>query len=110
MLEREKVCRVTGVDRSEHLIASHIKPWRSSENNEKIDPENGLMLTPTIDHLFDKGFVSFENNGELILSDMADRSTMKKLGVIGRVDNTFAPQISSDKKYYLSWHRENLLL
>ena len=104
------MCRVTGVDKSEHLIASHIKPWRSSKNTEKLDPENGFMLTPTIDHLFDKGFISFENNGELILSNNADRSVMNKLGVIDRPEQIYVPTISSDKKYYLGWHRDNILL
>jgi len=110
LLAREKVCRVTGVDKSEHLVASHIKPWRSSENAEKVDPENGFMLTPTIDHLFDKGFISFENNGELILSDNADRSSMRKLGVIERLEKIYVPAMSTDKKHYLQWHRENILL
>jgi len=110
LLTREKMCRVTGVEKAEHLVASHIKPWRSSETAEKIDPENGFMLTPTIDHLFDKGFISFENTGELILSDIADQSSMIKLGVIDRTENICMPTMSSDKKHYLGWHRDNILL
>jgi len=110
LLSREKMCRVTGVSNSEHLIASHIKPWRSSDNSEKIDPENGFMLTPTIDHLFDKGFLGFENNGQLILSDRSDRMIMNKLGVIDRAEKVYIPTISADKKQYLEWHRENILL
>ena len=43
--------------RVEHLVASHTKPWRDSTNEERLDGENGLLLTPTIDHLFDKGFI-----------------------------------------------------
>jgi len=50
----ERACRVTKVERREHLIASHIKPWRDSANDERLSGENGLLLTPTIDHLFDK--------------------------------------------------------
>ena len=110
LLHRERICRVTGVQKSEHLIASHIKPWRCSENHEKIDPENGFMLTPSIDHLFDKGFISFEDSGELIVSDNADRETMEKIGVINRKDKVRIPTISLDKKYYLNWHRDNILL
>jgi putative restriction endonuclease len=53
---------VTRVERREHLIAGHIKPWRDGSNDERLNGENGLLLTPTIDHLFDKGFISFENN------------------------------------------------
>ncbi|MEX0733253.1 MAG: HNH endonuclease signature motif containing protein [Steroidobacteraceae bacterium] len=53
----ERACRITGVNRPEHLIASHCKPWRDCESNdERLDGENGLLLTPTVDHHFDCGF------------------------------------------------------
>jgi len=49
------------VDRPEHLRASHCKPWCDCESNEeRLNGENGLLLTPSIDHLFDRGFISFE--------------------------------------------------
>ena len=54
----ERACRVTKVDRLEHLRASHIKPWRRATNDQRLDGENGLLLTPSIDHLFDRGFVN----------------------------------------------------
>jgi HNH endonuclease len=58
----ESKCRVTGVDRIEHLIASHCKPWRDcGSNQERLDGENGLLLTPSIDHLFDRGFITRES-------------------------------------------------
>jgi hypothetical protein len=47
----ERRCRITGVERIEHLRASHCKPWRDSDDAERLDGENGLLLTPTIDHL-----------------------------------------------------------
>jgi hypothetical protein len=49
----EHACRITGVDREEHLRASHCKPWRDATNEERLDGENGLLLTPSMDHLFD---------------------------------------------------------
>ena len=55
VLLHERRCRVTGVDRLPHLVASHCKPWRDSSNEERLDGENGLLLTPSIDHLFDRG-------------------------------------------------------
>ena len=73
----EHFCRVTRVDRPEHLIASHIKPWRESDNRERLFEGNGLLLTPTIDHLFDRGFISFENDGELLISPVAHEESMK---------------------------------
>lgn len=68
----ENRCRLTDVANTAHLIASHIKPWRHSNNNERLDGNNGLLLTPTVDHLFDKGFISFEDDGTLLISPVAD--------------------------------------
>jgi putative restriction endonuclease len=64
----ESACRITGVSNPVHLVASHCKPWRDATNEERLNGENGLLLTPSIDHLFDRGFIGFENNGELIIS------------------------------------------
>jgi putative restriction endonuclease len=105
----EHFCRITRVDRSEHLIASHIKPWRESNNHERLFEGNGLLLTPTIDHLFDRGFISFENNGELLISPVAHQESMNKMGVItNRIVNVggFAEQ----QKEFLEFHRTKLFL
>ncbi|PCJ83201.1 MAG: HNH endonuclease [Thiotrichaceae bacterium] len=110
LLRREHRCRITGVDKSEHLIASHIKPWRSSNNDERLDPENGFMLTPTIDHLFDKGFISFENDGGILLADVADRDAMERMGVIGEDVPTNVGHLRDGQKQYLDWHRTSILL
>ena len=110
LLVREPKCRITGVDKPEHLIASHIKPWRSASNEERLDPDNGFMLTPTIDHLFDKGFISFENNGSILLADVADRAAMEKMGVIGEGAPTNVGNIRDNQKTYLEWHRDSILL
>jgi len=55
----EDHCRITGVSNIKHLRASHIKPWSASTNDEKLDGFNGLLLSPHVDHLFDRGFISF---------------------------------------------------
>ena len=52
----ERTCRITKVDMT-HLIASHIKPWRESDNDERLSAGNGLLLTPSVDHLPDRGFI-----------------------------------------------------
>ena len=54
VMQIEHRCRITGVEKTIHLVASHCKPWRDSTNEERLDGENGLLLTPTIDHLFDR--------------------------------------------------------
>jgi putative restriction endonuclease len=105
----EHFCRVTRVDRPEHLIASHIKPWRESDNHERLFEGNGLLLTPTIDHLFDRGFISFENSGELLISPVAHEESMNKMGVttdhVINVGGFAEPQ-----KEFLEFHRTKVFL
>ncbi|MGN0031668.1 MAG: HNH endonuclease [Candidatus Gastranaerophilaceae bacterium] len=55
-------CPITLVSDDRLLIASHIKPWAKSNEDEKIDPYNGFMFTPNIDLLFDRGFITFTND------------------------------------------------
>ena len=109
LLSIEHACRVTGVDNPAHLIASHTKPWRDSNNDERLDPENGLMLTPTIDHLFDRGFISFENNGDLIISPVSHQESMHKMGLPDNHQLNVG-EFTDGQKYYLNWHRDSILL
>jgi predicted restriction endonuclease len=105
----ETHCRVTGVNRPEHLIASHCKPWRDSDNAERLDGENGLLLTPSIDHLFDRGFISFENGGELLVSPVAHEVSLRKMGVpVGQRVNVGG--FSQGQRRYLEFHRESVFL
>jgi putative restriction endonuclease len=62
----ESQCRLTGVNDRSFLIASHIKPWKDCANDERLDGNNGLMLAPHIDKLFDRGWISFRDNGDLL--------------------------------------------
>jgi putative restriction endonuclease len=104
----ERACRITKVERMEHLVASHVQPWRDSSNDQRLDGENGLLLTPTVDHLFDKGFISFEDSGQLIVSPVADPKSLKRMGVdsVGRVN---VGAFSQGQRRYLEFHRENVL-
>lgn len=105
----EHFCRVTRVDRPEHLIASHIKPWRESDNRERLFEGNGLLLTPTIDHLFDRGFISFENGGELLVSPVAHKDSLNKMGIItDRVVNVGS--FAEPQKEFLEFHRTKVFL
>jgi hypothetical protein len=81
----ERRCRITGVDNPIHLVASHCKPWRDSTNEERLTGENGLLLTRSIDHLFDRdrGFIGFEDSGRLVISPVGhlpseDRTSLLK--------------------------------
>src|SRR5215469_9827436 len=81
VMQIERRCRITGVQKTAHLVASHCKLWRDSTNEERLDGENGLLLTPSIDHLFDRGFIGFENDGSLIISPVAHRPSLERMGI-----------------------------
>lgn len=110
VLAIEKACRVTGVNRAEHLVASHCKPWRDCEKaHERLDGENGLMLTPSIDHLFDRGFITFENSGHLAISPTANLVSLNRMGI---ATNSLVNvgSFSDGQKDYLDFHREHVFL
>lgn len=100
----ERGCRLTGVTDPAHLRASHIKPWRVSNDREKIDGYNGLLLTPHFDHLFDRGYITFMNNGDLVTSGKLDGS-IKVLWKIDRKVNVGG--FNSEQVVYLAHHREH---
>lgn len=105
----EKRCRVTGVGNPTHLVASHCKPWRDATNDERLDGENGLLLTPSIDHLFDRGFIGFEDNGRLIISPVAHRPSLERMGI--RTDEPInVGAFTSGQKAFLHFHRNAILL
>jgi hypothetical protein len=102
-------CRITLVDRPEHLRASHIKPWRDSSNQERLNGENGFLLTPSIDHLFDRGFISFEDNGTLLISPVAYKPALQRMGVsTDEVINVGG--FTSEQKKNLDFHRNYVFL
>jgi hypothetical protein len=68
-----------------------------------------LLLTPSVDHLFDRGFISFENNGELLVSRVAHELSLKKMGVpVGSRFNVGG--FSEGQKRYLEYHRQSVYL
>ena len=99
----EKACRITGVTNLRHLRASHIKPWRVSTIYEKLDGNNGLLLSPHIDHLFDQGFISFTDDGDLLISRLADADTLKRWGVQSASNHG---AFRREQLPYLAFHRE----
>jgi putative restriction endonuclease len=105
----ESRCRITGVENPVHLVASHCKPWRDSTNDERLNAENGLLLTPSIDHLFDRGFIGFEDYGKLIISPVAHRPSLQRMGI----DTTQVVNVggfTSGQKEFLHFHRNAVLL
>lgn len=109
VLKVEHRCRVTHVDKVEHLRASHCKPWRDATNQERLDGENGLLLTPSIDHLFDRGFITFKDNGDLLVSPVAHCESLSKMGVPFQ-STVNVGSFSMGQKRFLDFHREFVFL
>jgi putative restriction endonuclease len=105
----ESRCRLTGVDRIEHLRASHCKPWRDADNVERLDGENGLLLTPDADHLFDRGFLTFEDGGRVLVSPVAHEPSLRRMGLDPSALRS-AGGFSEGQRRYLAFHRENVFL
>jgi len=102
----EPVCRVTGITNQNYLIASHIKPWRHADNDERLSRNNGLLLAPQADFLFDRGFISF-GEGRVLISDVADASALIKLGI----DPNRPRQVGSfndAQERFLDFHRREI--
>jgi putative restriction endonuclease len=105
----ESRCRITGVDNLNHLLASHCKPWRDSSNEERLNGENGLLLTPSIDHLFDRGFIGFEDSGNLIISPVAHRPSLQRM----RIETSRPLNVggfTQGQREFLDYHRNAVLL
>jgi putative restriction endonuclease len=105
----ESRCRITGVENPVHLVASHCKPWRDSTNEERLNGENGLLLTPSVDHLFDRGFIGFEDNGNLIISPVAHAPSLQRMGIdTEKIVNV--GEFTTGQKQFLDFHRNAVLL
>jgi hypothetical protein len=109
VMEVEAGCRITGVTDAVHLIGSHIVPWRDSSNDERLDGENGLLLTPSVDHLFDRGFIGFQGNGVLIISPVARQPSLDRMGIPTN-HQVNVGSFTAKQKHFLEYHRDKVLL
>ncbi|MBK0055605.1 HNH endonuclease signature motif containing protein [Stenotrophomonas sp. S39] len=101
----ERGCRLTGIEDLRFLRASHIKPWADSTHSERIDGENGLLLAPHADLLFDRGWISFLSNGRLLVSKDLPADVQTRLGL------NFNPSLryrvfSAKQLSFLEFHRD----
>ena len=104
LLKLYPICPLTDLDVQSLLIASHIKPWSVCNNNERLDPFNGLMLAPNIDALFDKGLITFDTDGTIKISPTIDSENQKRLGISPDMQLKIEPE--SEK--YFEYHRNHV--
>lgn len=101
----ESACRITGVKDKRVLIASHIKPWKVSTNIERLDGHNGLLLSPHIDKLFDKGWISFTEKGVLLVSSQNITSILEKWHI---TPHQTVGRFTEKQKRYLEHHQKQV--
>ena len=96
-------CGVTGCNIKNILISSHIVPWKDSNKSEKRDPENGILLSPNLDSLFDRHLISFDDSGDIIISKKLLKEDLDRLGVNEKMKLS---QVTDGMKPYLKRHRD----
>lgn len=104
LVMRYKHCCLCSVNNEKLLIASHIKPWSDSDSYEKLDMNNGLLLCPNHDKLFDSGLISFDDNGSIMLSNELDSINR----VFLNVNENMKIIVDDDNAEYIKYHRENV--
>lgn len=104
LLKRSEQCCLCKVKNRSLLIASHIKPWAVSAPEEKLDIYNGFLMCPNHDKLFDIGFITFNDNGEIIISNELSEADRNALNI--REDMSIL--IVDNNKKYLKYHREHV--
>ena len=97
-------CVITGINEKKLLIASHIKPWAVCTNAERLSIENGLLLSPTFDKLFDCGLISFADSGRILISSQLSVDVVSKLHI--SESDTFNLKASQELKQNLEYHRD----
>lgn len=89
------------------LIASHIKPWRDADNQERLDTYNGLLLLPNYDKLFDLGYISFTQTGKIMYSRLLDKFDREAIGL---TSDLHLVKLENQHLKYLKYHNENCFL
>ena len=104
LIQRDRACLLCQIPYKELLRASHIKPWSVSNNQERLDLANGFLLCVNHDALFDKGFISFDENGNIEISQEIDLDFYSEL----TLNSSMNVEIKSDQEKYLFYHRHEI--
>lgn len=102
LLNIEKKCKLCGLTHERFLVASHIKPWSQSNHQERLDVNNGLLLCPNHDALFDKGYISFNESGKIIISDSLNDAT----NIFLNINSNMTIKLNESQIEYMKWHRK----
>lgn len=104
LINRYKSCCICGASNETILVASHIKPWCKSLPIEKLDVDNGFLMCANHDSLFDSGLISFDDNGNIMISDTLSFADRNILGIKSNIKI----KLTNGNKKYLKYHRANI--
>ena len=107
LLEECPFCPITMINEESLLIASHIKPWAVSDSKERIDPNNGFILSPLYDKLFDRGYITFSDDKRVSISNWLSRQVRDRIGIREKQMFQFLP-MNDDRAKYLEYHRNTV--
>ncbi|MBQ9678517.1 MAG: HNH endonuclease [Prevotella sp.] len=107
LLEECPFCPITMINEESLLIASHIKPWAVSDSKERIDPNNGFILSPLYDKLFDRGYITFSEDKRVSISNWLSRQVKDRIGIKENQIFQFLP-MNNDRAKYLEYHRDTV--
>lgn len=107
LLEECPFCPITMINEESLLIASHIKPWAVSDSKERIDPNNGFILSPLYDKLFDRGYITFTDDKRVSISNWLSRQVKERIGIKENQMFQFLP-INQERTKYLEYHRSTV--
>lgn len=102
LLKKSDCCRICGLDYSQLLVASHILPWSLSDDIQKLDSNNGLLLCVMHDKLFDRFLLSFDDSGKIIISNQIKKRDYQKLQI--SLDLTL--DFTKEEQAFLKIHRQ----
>ena len=104
LLFKYKYCRLCPVGNDQMLVASHIKPWSESSQEERLDIDNGFLLCPNHDKLFDRGFITFDDEGKIRISKQL--SDTDRIGL--NVHDDMKIELTDGNRKYLEYHRDKI--
>ena len=104
LLERSMKCALCGIDHPALLTASHIYPWSESNKSEKVDADNGLLLCPDHDRLFDGGWITFSDDGRIMISKQLSANNR----LFTNVREDMCIELPEGSKKYMKYHREHI--
>jgi len=102
---KEHACRITGVLDRRHLRAVHIKPWSDCNDQEKLDGFNGFLMSPHVAHLFGRGYISFADDGSVLVSDDLNLAVLASWWI--ELPRS-AGELTSEQRRYLDYHRSEV--